>query len=622
MNRLTSVSDLEKLRKEVTQNKGPEKPLVSICQGTGSRAYIGRKVYESLKKEMDSRGLSQKVNLKTTGYHSFCEQEPIIVILPEGICYCRVKPEDADEIVEETVLNKKIIDRLLFKDQVSGRKFSRESEIPFYKYQKRLLFGKNRLIDPQKIEDYIAVGGFQSMARVLTKMTPQDVLKEVTKANLRGRGGAGFPAGVKWETTRSADADKKYVIVNADEGDPGAFMDRSLLEGNPHLVLEGLIIGAYAVGAEEGFVFVRQEYPLALENIKLAVKKARNYGLLGNNILGTGFNFDVKIRRSAGSFVTGESSALISAVEGSAGEPRPKHVSAAVSGIWGKPTCLNNVETWANVPIIIDKGAGWYTSIGSQDNTGTKIFSLAGSVNNTGLIEVPLGMPLRKIIYDIGGGIKEGRKFKAVQTGGPSGGCIPEQHLDVPVDFDHLKKMGSMMGSGGMIVMDEKTCMVDIARYFMKFLLEESCGKCSSCREGIRMMHDILEDITRGKGRESDLALLEELSWIVEKASMCGLGRTASNPVTSTLKYFREEYEAHIKDKKCPAGVCKALITYKIDQSKCNGCGRCQKLCGENAVKGERKSPMFIDPEICTRCGICLEVCPFKAVTLVPGTVQ
>ncbi|PKM82268.1 MAG: NADH-quinone oxidoreductase subunit F, partial [Firmicutes bacterium HGW-Firmicutes-13] len=446
--------------------------------------------------------------------------------------------------------------------------------------------------------------------------TPEEVLEEVKKANLRGRGGAGFPTGIKWETTRSASEKKKYVIVNADEGDPGAYMDRSLLEGNPHLVLEGLIIGAYAIGAEKGFVFVRQEYPLALENINLAVKKARDYGLLGNNLLGTGFNFDVRIRRSAGAFVTGESSALVSAIEGSAGEPRPKHVNTAVNGIWGKPSSLNNVETWANVPVIMDKGAGWYTSVGDKNNAGTKIFSLVGSVNNTGLIEVPLGMPLRTIIYDIGGGIKEGRRFKAVQTGGPSGGCIPEQYLDIPVDFDHLSEIGSMMGSGGMIVMDEKSCMVDVARYFMKFLKEESCGKCSSCREGIRMMHHILEGITRGRGSENDLELLEELAWVTRKASLCALGRTASNPVISTLRYFRDEYEAHIREKRCPAGVCKALIRYTIDPTKCSGCGRCQRLCAENAIEGEKNSPMFIDAERCIRCGVCMDACRFNAVVI------
>ncbi len=616
MNRLTSVSDLERLQKKLVSQNSPEKPTITVCQGTGCKAYASGKIHKGFEKELASQGLTQKVNLKSTGCHGFCEQGPIVVILPEEICYCRVKPEDIAEIVGTTLVEKKTVDRLLFTDPVSGEKYAHEQEIPFYKYQKRVIFGKNRLVDPKNIEDYITLEGYSALAHALTRMNPEKVLLEVKKANLRGRGGAGFPTGIKWETTRKAPGETKYVVVNADEGDPGAYMDRSLLEGNPHLVLEGLAIGAYAVGAREGYVFVRQEYPLALENINAAVKQAREYGLLGKNILGTGFDFDVKVKRGAGAFISGESSALISAIEGSAGEPRPKHVNAAVSGLWGKPTSLNNVETWANVPLIMNKGADWYSSIGSKKNSGTKIFSLVGKVNNTGLIEVPMGTPLRTIIYDIGGGIKDGKKFKAVQTGGPSGGCIPEQQLDIPVDFDCLSQMGSMMGSGGMIVMDEDSCMVDVAKYFMQFLKEESCGKCTSCREGISKMYDILEKITLGEGCEKDLEKLENLAWVTDHASLCALGRTASNPVISTLKYFREEYDAHIRDKRCPAGVCKALISYTIDPNQCNGCGRCQKVCSVNAVEGEKGSPMSINEEFCIRCGICQEACRFKAVSV------
>lgn len=616
MNRLTSVSELNRLHKDTAAKRGPEKPTITICQGTGCKAYASQEVYKSLEKEIASRGLTEKIGLRGTGCHGFCEQGPMVVIFPEEICYCRVKPEHISEIIEKTVLEKKVIDRLLFKDPVNGERISRESDIPFYKYQNRLIFGKNRLIDPQDIQDYIAIDGYKVMANILAESTPEEVLEQVKKANLRGRGGAGFPAGIKWETTRNAPGNEKCVIVNADEGDPGAYMDRSLLEGNPHLILEGLIIGAYAIGAEEGIIFLRQEYPLALENINLAIKQAREYGLLGKDILGAGFNFDVRIKRSAGAFVTGESSALVTAIEGNAGEPRPKHLNTAISGVWGRPSNINNVETWANVPVIMDKGVDWYKSIGSKNNPGTKVFSLVGKVNNTGLIEVPLGTPLKTIIYDIGGGIKDGKKFKAVQTGGPSGGCIPEQYLDMPVDFDQLNQIGSMMGSGGMIVMDETSCMVDVARYFMKFLKEESCGKCTSCREGIHMMFNILEAITEGKGHDEDLKLLEDLAWTTENTSLCALGKTASNPVLSTLKYFREEYEAHIKDKRCPAGICRELITYAIDQEKCNGCGRCQKLCSHEAIEGKKKSPLSINTDICTRCGVCLEVCRFSALVV------
>lgn len=616
MLRLTSVEELEKVREKILEEKNAKKTCITVCLGTGCHAYAGRAVYEQLKREITSHGLAEEIELKPTGCRGFCEQGPIVAIYPGELCYCRVKPEHVADIIETTVLGNRVIEDLLYQDPVSGQKYSKESEIPFYRHQNRIILGMNRFIDPRDIRDYLARGGYRSLAKVLTGMTPEQVIAEIKRAGLRGRGGAGFPAGQKWETARRAPADKKYVIVNADEGDPGAYMDRSLLEGNPHLILEGLAIGAYAIGADEGFVYVRQEYPLALENLTAAISQAEEYGLLGENILGTGFDFRVKVKRGAGAFVSGESSALMSAIEGRVGEPRPKHINTAISGVNGKPSNLNNVETWANVPVIIEKGADWYTGIGSAGNHGTKIFSLVGKVNNTGLVEVPMGIPLRKIIYDLGGGIPGGKKFKAVQTGGPSGGCLPAAYLDTPVDFDHLSELGSMMGSGGMIVMDEDNCMVDVARYFMHFLKEESCGKCVSCREGTTRMYEILEAITQGQGQEEALLLLEELAWVTANASLCALGRTAANPVLSTLEHFREEYEAHIREKRCPAKACKALTRYIIDTEKCNGCARCQKLCPAEAVEGEKGFYMSINAQKCLRCGICREACRFAAVTV------
>ncbi len=614
MHRLTSVEELEKIRKITLEEKSKKSSCLTVCLGTGCQAYAGQRVYETLKKEITSHNLTAEIELKATGCRGFCEQGPILVLYPGEICYCRVQPENVPDIIKTTVIENRIIEDLLYQDPVTGQRFIKESEIPFYRNQSRIILGANRFINPQDLGDYLAQGGYRALAKTLEEMTPEQVIAEIEKANLRGRGGGGFPAGLKWETTRRAPAKKKYVIVNADEGDPGAYMDRSLLEGNPHLILEGLSIGAYAIGADEGFIYLRQEYPLPLENLSIAIKQAEEYGLLGTNILGTGFNFSVKIKRGAGAFVSGESSALMSAIEGKIGEPRPKHINTALSGINGKPSNLNNVETWANVPIIIEKGAEWYTHIGNATNKGTKIFSLVGKVNNTGLIEVPMGIPLKKIIFDLGGGIPGGKKFKAVQTGGPSGGCLPQHHLDTPVDFDHLHELGSMMGSGGMIVMDEETCMVDVAKYFMHFLKDESCGKCVSCREGTRKMYEILEAITLGQGKEEDIPLLEELAWVTSNTSLCALGRTASNPVLSTLKYFRDEYEAHIREKRCPAKVCKALIQYTIDQEKCNGCGRCRNLCPQKAIEGEKGSPLTINAQSCIRCGICREACRFEAV--------
>ncbi|MEA2055411.1 MAG: NADH-quinone oxidoreductase subunit NuoF [Candidatus Thermoplasmatota archaeon] len=618
MKKLQSASDLEKLRKDLLHNENYNKPCISICSGTGCHAYSSEKVVNTFENELKKQKLENKVGIKRTGCHGFCEKGPIIVIYPEEICYLQVKIEDVPDIVSQTIKSGKIIDRLLYTDPKTGKKVVRESEIPFYKNQMRLVFGNNRKIESKSIDDYIALDGYNALAKALSEMTPEEVLGEVKKANLRGRGGGGFPAGRKWESVRNAPGEPKYVIVNCDEGDPGAYMDRSLMEGNPHSVIEGLIIGACAIGSHEGYIYVRQEYPLAVENTELAIKQAGEYGLLGKNILGSGFDFTIKVHMGAGAFVSGESSALMSAIEGKVGEPRPKYIHTSEKGLWDKPTCLNNVETWANVPFIINKGADWFRNIGTENSKGTKIFSLVGNVNNTGLVEVPMGITLREIIYDIGGGIPNGKKFKAVQTGGPSGGCIPKDQLDLPVDFDELNKVGSMMGSGGMIVMDEDTCMVDIARYFIKFLSDESCGKCTPCREGLRQMLRILEDITAGKATKEDIKLLEELSETVKAASLCALGQTAPNPVLSTLKYFRDEYEAHLRGE-CPARVCKELIQYYIDPEKCKGCGLCLKKCPVGAISGEKKGVHTIDVEKCIKCGACFEVCKFDAISKLSG---
>jgi len=620
MRRLKSATDLERVRQEILAKRDPNKPCVTICSGTGCHAYGSEKVYAAFVKEIQGNGLQEKVDIRRTGCHGFCERGTLVVIFPEETCYLNVRPEDILEIVSTTLIQKKVVDRLLYVDG-NGKKVVHEGEIPFYKHQSRIVFGNNRLIDPKRIEDYIAVGGYTALAKALLEMTPEQVLNEVIRANLRGRGGGGFPTGIKWETTRNAPGEIKYVIVNADEGDPGAYMDRSLLEGNPHSVLEGLIIGAYAIGSHEGFVYVRQEYPLAVENLNIALEQARERGLLGTDILSSGFSFDVEVHRGAGAFVSGESSALMAAIEGRVGEPRPKYIRTAVSGIWERPSNLNNVETWATVPLIINRGSEWFTGIGTERSKGTKIFSLVGKVKNTGLVEVPMGMTLREVIYDIGSGIPNGKRFKAVQTGGPSGGCIPESFLDLPVDFDKLTKAGSMMGSGGMIVMDEDTCMVDVARYFIDFLSQESCGKCVPCREGLRQMLKILNNICTGKGKEGDIELLEELSEVMRDASLCALGTTAPNPVLSTIKYFRDEYEAHIKERRCPAKLCRELITYYILPDKCQGCTVCVRNCPTGAISGGKSLIHVIDQEKCSKCGACFEVCPpiFNAVVKLSG---
>jgi len=613
-NRLGSVVKLEALRNAILAERNPAQPCITICGGTGCLALGAQGVIDGFKREIEKGGLEGKLALRITGCPGFCEKGPLVVIKPENILYQQVKAGDVAEIVSETVKGN-IVDRLLYVDPDTGKKTTYESDVPFYKKQERLLLGDNSSIDPTVIEDYLALGGYAALGKVLSGMTPQGVINEVKKAGLRGRGGGGFPTGDKWQSCRDAEGEKRYIICNCDEGDPGAFMDRSLMEGNPHSVLEGMIIGAYAIGSHEGYIYVRNEYPLAVQNAGIAIKQAEEYGLLGKNILGSGFDFSVKISRGGGAFVCGESTALMASLEGKVGEPRAKYVHTSEKGLWEQPTNLNNVETWANVPLIISNGADWYSEIGSEGSKGTKIFSLVGKINNTGLIEVSMGITLREIIYGIGGGIPDGKKFKAVQTGGPSGGCIPESFLDLPVDFDQLDKAGSMMGSGGMIIMDEDSCMVDIARYFINFLEGESCGKCLPCREGLKRMSQILTDITEGRGKDGDIELLERLSATLVDCSLCALGSTAPNPVLTTLRYFRDEYEAHIKDKRCPAGVCKALITYSIDEEKCPGCGMCVKACPVEAITDMgKKKPVVLDKEKCIKCGACYDVCKLGAV--------
>ena len=620
MPRFNSPGELEEFRQEILSKRDPNRPCITICSGTGCHAYGSERVNAAFEEEVKKQGLETELDIRRTGCHGFCERGTLVVIYPEEICYVNVQPEDAAEVVQG-VKDKKVVERLLYVDPATGKKIVHESDIPFYKNQVRIVFGNNKYIDPRDINDYIALGGYSALSKALFQMRPEQVLEEVKKSNLRGRGGGGFPAGIKWETTKNAPGEPKYVIVNCDEGDPGAYMDRSLMEGNPHSVLEGLIIGAYAIGSSQGFVYVRQEYPLAVSNLNVALKQARECGLLGDNILGSGFNFDVKIHRGAGAFVSGESSALMTAIEGKVGEPRPKYIRTAVKGIWDRPSNLNNVETWATVPLIINNGTDWFRSIGTEGSKGTKIFSLVGKVNNTGLVEVPMGMTLREIIFNIGGGIRDGKKFKAVQTGGPSGGVIPEKYLDLPVDFDELTKAGSMMGSGGMIVMDEDTCMVDTAKYFLTFLADESCGKCVPCREGIKQMLDIVTDITEGRGEKGDIELLEEIAATVKEFSLCALGTTAPNPVLSTLRYFRDEYVAHIEQKRCPAYVCKPLISYYIDPNKCQACMICLRQCPVGAISGGKNQIHVIDQTKCIKCNTCFEVCPprFDAVRRLSG---
>lgn len=614
MRRVKSMFDLERWREEILKKQGEYETIISVCGGTGCQAYGCKKLKVAFEKELKKRELYSKVLLKVIGCPGFCERGPIVIIQPQDIFYQKVHIKDVPIIISETIEKKNKVEHLLFEDPLSHKRFTALKEIPFYKPQMRLLLSYNDIIRPDRIEDYIATGGYQWFSKVLFQMTPSEVIEEIKKSGLRGRGGAGFPTGRKWEECRNVQGDIKYVICNCDEGDPGAFMDRALLEGNPHLIIEGMLIGGYAIGASTGFIYVRHEYPLAYNNAERAIKQARKAGLLGNNILGSGFNFDIEIAKGGGAFVCGESTALIASIEGRPGEPRGKQIHTAEQGLWGRPTNINNVETWANVPLIIKNGSEWFASIGTEKSKGTKIFSLVGKVKNTGLVEVPMGITFREIIYDIGGGPKDGKPIKAVQTGGPSGGCIPPTLFDLPVDFDSLREVGSMMGSGGMIVMDEGTCMVDVAKYFVHFLEEESCGKCLPCREGLKRMGEILDRITNGNGQEEDLSLLEELGEVIADTSLCGLGKTAPNPVLSSLRYFRSEFEAHIGPKKCPAGVCLPLIQYSISEANCIGCGACAKVCPVQAIQGEKRKVHRIIQDLCSKCGSCKEVCKSNAV--------
>lgn len=617
--RLSSAQDLADLQERLYSQLDPGRPHIIVCHGTGCLANQSPKVAEALKAAINEAGLETRVipEIKTTGCHGFCSRGPLVIIEPEGIFYQRVQPKDARDIVQTTLIEKKPVERLLYKDEQTGQAIVHDHEIPFYKFQERIVMRHIGKIDPTDIRDTIAAGGYRSLAKALTEMSPEEVTAQVEKSGLRGRGGAGFPTGRKWRTAINA-ARKKggpvYVVVNGDEGDPGAFMDRTLMEGDPHALLEGLIVGAYATGAKQGYIYVRLEYPLAIKHLEVAMEQARELGLLGQNILGTDFSFDIQVNRGAGAFVCGESTALFTSIEGRAGEPKPKYVRSAEEGLWGQPTVLNNVETWCNVPLIIENGAKWYSKIGVPHSTGTKVFSLVGKVNNVGLVEVPMGMPLGDLVEKIGGGVPGGQAFKAVQTGGPSGGCLPYEYKDTPVDFDSLTKAGSMMGSGGMIVMDRQDCVVDISRYFLRFLEEESCGKCLPCRLGLKAMLEILDKFAKGQGSTRDIEEMESLAQAIQDGSLCALGGSAPNPILTTIKYFRDEYLEHIENRRCPAGVCKDLITYRIDADACTGCMVCARDCPQGCISGEKKKPHVIDESVCIRCGVCMDGCKFGAI--------
>ena len=616
---LQSTADLEKARAELAAEIPADAPRILVCAGTGCIANGAMQVAERLEAELAAQGAKVPVDLmiKKTGCHGFCEQGPLVVMHPQGTFYTQVKPRHVAEIVEKTVLGGEVVEKYLYQTPDTGKYLEDYRRIPFYAGQKRNVLRNIGRIDPEDIGDGIARGGYAALARVLSGMTPGEVIDEVERSGLRGCGGGGFSTGRKWRSCVRAEGEKRYILCNGDEGDPGAFMDRSIMEGDPHAVLEGMLIGAYAIGAEEGFLYVRDEYPLAVSRLRTAIREAEDWGLLGDRILGTDFSFRIRISRGGGSFVCGESTALMQSLTGQVGEPRAKYVRSVERGLYDQPTVLNNVETLANIPLIIDRGADWFASTGTEKSKGTKAFALVGKVNNTGLVEVPMGTSLRTIIYDIGGGILGGRPFKAVQTGGPSGGCLPESKLDLPVDFDTLQAEGSMMGSGGMIVMDDATCMVDVARYFTTFLTEESCGKCAACRLGLEQLKGILERICEGKGEPEDIGLMEKLFNTLDGGSLCGLGKSAANPVRSTLKYFQAEYEAHIHDKRCPAGVCRELITYSVIAENCTGCLLCKKACPQGAISGEKKEPHVIDPELCDHCGMCRAVCKLDAILAV-----
>ena len=590
---------------------------VLCCGGTGCTSSGSAQIIERFEQKIKEAGLEKEVKVVRTGCFGLCEAGPVVIVYPEGTFYSRVKVEDVDEIVSEHLLKGRHVQHLVYTDHATHEQNANKGlqDINFYKHQKRVALRNCGVIDPENIDEYLAFDGYKALEKALTSMTREQVIDEILKSGLRGRGGGGFPTGLKWKFTYSSQADQKYVACNADEGDPGAFMDRSVLEGDPHCVLEAMAIAGYAIGASEGYIYVRAEYPIAVKRLEIAIAQAHEYGLLGENIFGTGFNFDIKIRLGAGAFVCGEETALMRSIEGKRGEPTPRPPFPAVKGLFGKPTMLNNVETYANVAQIILKGADWFASMGTEKSKGTKVFALGGKINNTGLVEVPMGTPLRTIIYDIGGGIPNGKKFKAVQTGGPSGGCLPAELLDTPVDYDNLIAAGSMMGSGGMIVMDEDNCMVDIARFFLDFTVDESCGKCTPCRVGTRRMLEILERIVNGKGEEGDIERLEELANTIKSTALCGLGQTAPNPVLSTLKFFRSEYEAHIREKRCPAHHCRALLHYVINPDLCRGCTACTRVCPVEAISGEMRKPHQIDTSKCLKCGACAEKCKFHAIT-------
>lgn len=616
MSRLTTVQELKKFSSAEKKRLNKYKFHLAVCGGTGCQANNCSLVLDAVRAEIDKRGLQEKVSLSVTGCHGFCEQGPLMIVDPLGILYCKIKPERVVDIFDKTILKRVVLEDLCYSEPGSKKKILKDVQVPFYKFQTREVLDMNKKISSSSITEYMAEGGYQALAKAVSKLKSKDIIAEVKKSGLRGRGGAGFPAGVKWEQAASVENTPRFVICNADEGDPGAYMDRSVLEGNPHRVIEGMIIGAYAVGASSGVIYVRKEYPLAVINTSIALEKAKEYGMLGENILGSGFSFNIRIVRGGGAFVCGESSALMQSIRGKVGEPRAKDVHAVERGLDDQPTVLNNVETWANIPLIIQKGSVWFNKKGTASSKGTKIFALTGMINNTGLVEVAMGTPLKKIIYDIGGGAPEGRRIKAVQTGGPSGGCLPPEKFDLPVDFEALTDAGSMVGSGGLIVMDESNCMVDVAKYFLDFLLGESCGKCSTCRIGLSRMLEIVNDISEGKGTEEQLVLLEDIAETVAVASLCGLGKTAANPVLSTLRYFRKEYEAHIHDGHCPAGVCKPLISYSINTDLCANCGLCLKECSQNAITGSKTEGYKINLELCSKCGICRDVCRFNAIVV------